>query len=176
MKYRTSEKGSAAHIIVICILVVGLLGALGFIFWQNFIQADQPTETTQTNQVVTEDESEQDEVVQEGSISGPLTYPSESIPDGLVIHAQNIDTNEEFSTNEHLSDSRFPSKGFELTVPEGRYYVYGTLASDPGYKAYYNKVIECGIRVECTDTTNIEVVVRSDEETQGVTVGDWWTR
>lgn len=44
MNKKQSQSGSA-HFIVIFILVIALLGALGFVFWQNFIQ----TKTTNNN-------------------------------------------------------------------------------------------------------------------------------
>lgn len=46
-----SQKGSA-HIVIIIILVVALLGTLGFVFWQNFMQKD--TETKPTTQSSTQ--------------------------------------------------------------------------------------------------------------------------
>lgn len=49
MVNKTSQKGSA-HVIIVVILVVALLGALGFVFWQNFIQKDTETKpVTQSN-------------------------------------------------------------------------------------------------------------------------------
>lgn len=49
-----SQKGSA-HVVIIVILVIALLGALGFVFWQNFIDEDishnaDTSETTKNNQ------------------------------------------------------------------------------------------------------------------------------
>lgn len=38
---KTSSQKGSAHIVIIVILVIALLGALGFVFWQNFI--DKPT-------------------------------------------------------------------------------------------------------------------------------------
>lgn len=57
MKYRRPQEGSA-HVIVIVLLVVALLGALGFVFYQNFIAKKQddttkPAVTTQTDTTAT---------------------------------------------------------------------------------------------------------------------------
>ncbi|MFZ1301166.1 MAG: hypothetical protein WAQ27_01125 [Candidatus Microsaccharimonas sp.] len=171
MKFR-NQSGSA-HVVVIVVLIIAIIGALGFIFWQNFVQKDPVANTTQTTES-TKDES--DEAVKDGTISGSLTYPSEAIPDDFVVYAQNLDTNKEYSTSEQLDGAQYTyGKGFSVKVPAGRYYVYGVLTSDPDKKAYYNQVIVCGIKVECTDTTKVEVTVKADEDTSGVTVGDWWS-
>jgi len=53
IKNSSHQKGSA-HVVIIVILVVALLGALGFVFWQNFMNKDSKEEsvkqtTTQTD-------------------------------------------------------------------------------------------------------------------------------
>jgi len=49
-----NKQQGSAHVIVVVILVVALLGALGFIFWQNFLKKDEvakQSETTKTTDV-----------------------------------------------------------------------------------------------------------------------------
>jgi hypothetical protein len=46
-KDSSSQTGSA-HVIIIVVLVVALIGALGFVFWQNFIQNDVNTSDNET--------------------------------------------------------------------------------------------------------------------------------
>jgi cytoskeletal protein RodZ len=56
MKYRVREQGSVVHIVIISVLVLALLGALGFILWQNIVQkqgTDNTTTTPVTQQVYT---------------------------------------------------------------------------------------------------------------------------
>lgn len=50
---KTPQKGSA-HVAIIVILVVALLGTLGFVFWQNFIHKD----TSPTTQVIHENQTD----------------------------------------------------------------------------------------------------------------------
>jgi hypothetical protein len=53
----TSQKGSA-HIIVTIILVVMLLGVLGFVFWQNFVNKStntQPAPSTETEENISKE-------------------------------------------------------------------------------------------------------------------------
>lgn len=47
MKQLTNERGSV-EAIVMGLLVVALIGALGFIFWQNFLKKDEPQKTVET--------------------------------------------------------------------------------------------------------------------------------
>jgi hypothetical protein len=53
MKHRQSQLGSA-HIIVIGLLVVALLGTLGFVFYQNFVAKKEDNSTKQTTVVQTD--------------------------------------------------------------------------------------------------------------------------
>jgi len=56
MKSRISQQGSVAHMAVVIVLVIALLGALGFIFWQNFLRSQSSeksaSEATSTSQNV----------------------------------------------------------------------------------------------------------------------------
>ena len=177
IKNSSLQKGNA-QIIIIVILVVALLAALGFVLWQNLTQDDKDaSKHTQTTQVASENEQKASDAVEStGIITGSLTYPSGYIPPNIVIHATNIDTGEEYTTTEHLSgDEYLYGTGYRLEVPVGRYNVYGTLADIPDFKAYYNEFVKCGIKVECTDKSNIEVLVEVDKDTPDVMVGDWWS-
>jgi amino acid transporter len=53
MNSLSRQQGSTAHIIIAIVLVVLLLGALGFIFWQNFINNPNPSQTESTTDVET---------------------------------------------------------------------------------------------------------------------------
>lgn len=64
MKRKITQAGSA-HIIIIIVLVVALLGTLGFVFWQNFINKTDSNKSTDTSTVVKEEET---------SIDGLKTY------------------------------------------------------------------------------------------------------
>ncbi|MFZ1301165.1 MAG: hypothetical protein WAQ27_01120 [Candidatus Microsaccharimonas sp.] len=48
MKSRTQQQGSALHIVIIIVLVVALIGTLGFVFWNNFIKQTNTTQDTTT--------------------------------------------------------------------------------------------------------------------------------
>ena len=49
MKSQIKEQGSIAHITIVIVLVVALLSALGFIFWQNFLRSGSSDMSTGKN-------------------------------------------------------------------------------------------------------------------------------
>lgn len=173
-----TQKGSI-HAFLVVGLIVALLGALGFIFWQNFIYKQSITNSESTVATKKNDDkkvnTENTPTVKEGTISGSLTYPSESIPDDLIIYALNLDTQKEYFTKDHIKGSEYQYEvGYRVSVPEGKYHVYGVLSSDPQTKAYYNEFVKCGLTVDCKDYSKLEVKVDAGKETSDVTVGDWY--
>jgi len=56
IKNPQTQQGSA-HVVIIVILVVALIGALGFVFWQNFIKKDEVTQSTQSQTSTQQDVS-----------------------------------------------------------------------------------------------------------------------
>lgn len=46
----SSKQTGSAHIVVIVALVLALIGTLGFVFWQNFMQSAKDSKTVQTHQ------------------------------------------------------------------------------------------------------------------------------
>jgi hypothetical protein len=71
MNSRKTETGSA-HIVIIIILVVALLGTLGFVFWQNFLKPK-----TDTAQTITTSTSTTKTVVAADPYAGWLSYSSD---------------------------------------------------------------------------------------------------
>jgi len=69
MKSTYSERGSA-HLVLIIVLVIAVLGLLGFVFWQNF--ANQPAEQSETNQSVTNESTNEDAPDPAASFDTPL--------------------------------------------------------------------------------------------------------
>jgi type II secretory pathway pseudopilin PulG len=51
----SSKQTGSAHVVIIVILVIALLGTLGFVFWQNFINKDSATQDSTTNTQSAED-------------------------------------------------------------------------------------------------------------------------
>ncbi|RJO59978.1 hypothetical protein C4544_06435 [candidate division WS5 bacterium] len=165
------------------ILVAG--AAFGVWYWQNQEKEKQKKESDkqiqelqkQVSELKSAQESKKEEKKSDkGFIEGSITYPSEQIPADLVVYAENIDTGEVYETSDRITDDRFTIShtGYKIEVPEGSYYMYAKMASDPAKKAYYNKFITCGMSVDCADTTKIVVEVTAGETVENITVGDWW--
>ena len=72
---RSLQNGSA-HAIVIVLLIVALLGALGFVFYQNFIQKPADTTSVQSDKDVQPSEVKSQRVAFESKIYA-LDYPSD---------------------------------------------------------------------------------------------------
>ncbi|HRQ86668.1 MAG TPA: hypothetical protein PLY16_01015, partial [Candidatus Saccharibacteria bacterium] len=139
---RKSKK--VVKISVLVVVIIALLGALGFFVWQHY----KPVENTND-----QSSQQEQEAVENGTITGSLTYPSSNIPDDFVVYAHNIETDTlSGATNDHLTGEQYQyGVGYSLEVEPGRYYVYGELASNPEQKAYYNQFILCGMMASCTD-------------------------
>ena len=92
MKSRTNEQGSALHIVIVIVLVVALLGALGFIFYQNFIQQSSSTNKTVPD-TTQQTEDEQDVEIYKGmrvsAVSGEYSI---KIPNGWAVTRNTDDT------------------------------------------------------------------------------------
>jgi hypothetical protein len=120
---------------------------------------------------------------QTGVIEGLLSYPSEFIPDDMVICAENLATKQIYSTHKHVKAKKYQYKvGYKLTVPPGDYHVYAQLP-DPAtygaeypkdYRAYYSEFVKCGMSIECKDHTPIVVTVKSGETLSGIDPQDWY--
>lgn len=57
MKQHINSQGGSLHVVMTIILVVALLAALGFIFWQNFMQEDAKQPATYLDNIKQQDET-----------------------------------------------------------------------------------------------------------------------
>lgn len=90
MNKKQSQSGSA-HFIVIFILVIALLGALGFVFWQNFIQ----TKTTEnkTSSTSTSSTESSNEVVDNTKYFSIAQWDIKGVYDGQYKLEYQLKTN-----------------------------------------------------------------------------------
>lgn len=108
-----------------------------------------------------------------GFIKGDMTYPSDAIPDDMVVCAENIDTTEVTCTKQRSGWQS--SVSYSLKVSPGRYYVFGVLLKqDKGERAYYTDFIPCGMDVKCKSHQRIMLEVKAGQNLTGIKVGDWW--
>lgn len=179
----TRQRGST-EAIIISILTVALIAALGFVFWQNFLQKDDGSNQNMHNASSSVDaENEQSdtipdneqEISETGSIVGSLTYPSHGIPPTLEVHAINLATSQVYSTKERLQGDHYRYHvGYKLDVPAGEYHVYSTHQETPDQRHYYNRLVDAcnSISAGCDDpTAKIVVTVEPGKETKDIMAG-----
>jgi len=128
-----------------------------------------------------------------GTISGSVSYPSDVIPDGLAVCAENISTKEQVCTGgfnmlEETGDGFIKHErftygiGYQLAVPAGTYLVF---AQVPGFgedfRAYYSEfVLFCMDEfvpddlVNCDDHSPIELEIKNGDVVEHVDPGDWY--
>lgn len=85
MKFRIKEQGGALHLVIIVVLVVAVLGSLGFVLWQNSIQKNDLTTdvvTTETSDSLADPTSEQ---------NLPVSY---AMPNGSKISTERFDNDD----------------------------------------------------------------------------------
>ena len=109
-----------------------------------------------------------------GTIEGSLSYPSEGIPEDLIVCAENTVTEQSFCTSQHLKNSKYTyGVGYKLEVVEGVYLVYAKLPNEEQL-AYYSEFVTCGLSVNCPSHKPIEVTVTGGETTTDVDPADWY--
>ncbi len=118
-----------------------------------------------------------------GTIEGKLMYPSESIPEAMIVCVQ--DMTRTICSNSDTKDFTFDldheNANYSVKLPAGKYVVfaafpYGKAPTNDyeGYEAYYNEFVTCGLSVDCKSRKKIEVTVRSNETVSEITPGDWY--
>jgi hypothetical protein len=118
-----------------------------------------------------------------GFIEGSLGYPSEFIPEDMVICAEDVATKKQYCTNKHLKGKKYQhGVGYRLEVPPGYYVVYAYLpaperygASYPKtYRAYYSEYVRCGLQEHCKSHKPVEFRVDADKTVSRVDPQDWY--
>lgn len=142
-------------------------------------------ESSDENSTTEPDTSDTSSQTTLGTITGQVTYPSEFIPEGMTICAENVTTGEAICTTEIVVDSldteydyqgsTAPYYSYTLEIPPGNYYVYAYDADgDEDYKAYYSEFVTCGLSVECESHDIIMVTVEAGDEQTEIDPGDWY--
>ncbi len=101
-----------------------------------------------------------------GSISGTLSYPSEFIP-AQVIVAFKQDDSEYYMITTSQGQGTYQ---IDNILP-GTYHV---IAYVNDMSAGYSQAVPCGLRVECDDHSLIDVVVLSGNLTTNIDPSDWF--
>ena len=107
-----------------------------------------------------------------GSIRGELGFPSEYIPPLRVV-AFDV-----YSEDYYYVDTLLNQDTYEITdLPAGTYHVLAYVRDEgPGIGAGYSKAVPCGLTVECSDHSLIDVLVYSGEVTEGIDPIDYYAQ
>lgn len=180
--------------VIIPIIVLVLSFIFGFFayqyFWLPRKVINEVVDVTPTEEMTQEEETiqeEDEEILQEkkvvekltGFIEGSLGYPSEFIPEDMVICAENLDTKKLYCTENHIQDNKYThGLGYNIEVPAGDYFVYAYLKETPAYsenyKAYYSEFVTCGSSVECKSHAPIKVTVDANTTKSNIDPQDWY--
>ena len=104
-----------------------------------------------------------------GRIEGLLHYPSEGIPP-LVVYARNVTTSETLQVATGENQQTFIIED----VPAGVYHVFAWVADGNGLGGAYTQAVPCGLSVDCTDHSLIQVPVAAGQTATGIDIGDWY--
>lgn len=122
-----------------------------------------------------------DVVVGNGTIAGELTHPASIVPAETKVFAEDTETGKTYEATITFADVEkgITKTTYNITVPAGKYYVYGSLAgfndqNGSPWKAYYNQFVVCGMAASCKDTTKVIVTVDASKTVGNITVGDWY--
>ena len=103
-----------------------------------------------------------------GTISGTLSYPSEGIP-ALRVVAYNL-----FDQTFKFVDTQPNQSAYEITnLAPGKYHVVAYAISN-GLAGGYTPAVACGLSVNCTDHSLLEVIVLAGEDTANIAPIDWY--
>ncbi|MEW5872551.1 MAG: carboxypeptidase-like regulatory domain-containing protein [Chloroflexota bacterium] len=103
-----------------------------------------------------------------GTISGSLSFPSEAIP-SLRVVAFNSDTGQYYYVETNQNQTTYTITG----LPAGVYHVIAYVeggATGGGY----SQAVPCGLSVNCSDHSLIDVTVTPGQDTPGVDPKDWY--
>lgn len=112
--------------------------------------------------------------VEQGYISGSVSYPSEYIPEDMEVCAESLDSSNEYCEIIEEGDDYTYGWGYSVSVPYGDYYVYSQIPGDD-YKSYYSEFVTCGLSVDCPSHDPIEISVDiENSEWTGIDPIDWY--
>lgn len=104
-----------------------------------------------------------------GKITGNLGFPSEGIPELTVYAFDTLNQKKYFTVETQVNQGTFTI----INVDPGSYYIVA-YPKNNDFAGSYTKAVPCGLSVECTDHSMIDVIVNPGETVSGVEVRDWY--
>lgn len=109
-----------------------------------------------------------------GYLEGSLSFPSEGIPDDLMVCADNIEMAETFCTYSRIKDQKYMyGVGYKLPLKAGTYNVY---ANYHGMTGLYSNYVLCGMSSNCSDHSSVNVDVDSGKTVKDIDPADWYSQ
>ncbi len=104
-------------------------------------------------------------------ISGKLGYPADHIPP-LTVVAFNLKSGEHFKVDTALNQMDFRFEG----LPAGLYHLvaYPQEGIPAGFAGGYTRAVACGLSVDCTDHTLVDVPLAAGQQVEGIQITDWY--
>jgi hypothetical protein len=110
-----------------------------------------------------------------GTIEGSLSYPSERLPENMLVCAESVEMKQTTCTDVKMKDNKYTyGVGYKLDVPVGKYFVYAKLPENDDNYAYYSEFVTCGLLASCTSHKPIEIEVKANQTTSKVDPQDWY--
>jgi len=105
-----------------------------------------------------------------GKVSGRLSYPSEMIPELLVVAFNSQDDSEFYYFKTDLNQTNY-----EIELPEGTYYLVSYVLDEEGsYGGGYTNAVSCGLSVECENHDLVEIDVEKTSVLTNIDLTDWY--
>jgi len=120
-----------------------------------------------------------------GTLVGSVSYPSEALPEGLVVCAEHAETLATRCTRPYQGrpggDFTYGSQftygnGYNLDILPGEYYVFAQTPLLRETRAYYSALSLCESQAQepCLDHTPLQVIVQAGKTTNQVSPTDWY--
>ena len=120
-----------------------------------------------------------------GTLTGSVSYPSEALPEGLIVCAEQVETLATRCTRPYQGqpggDFRRGAQftygiGYTLGILPGEYYVFAQVPLLPETRAYYSALSLCAVEAQilCSDHTPLKVTVQPGKITDQASPTDWY--
>ena len=167
-----SQQSGFAHAFLIIGLVIALIGALGFIFWQQFVNDDSKKDVESSkNDTSAKQKVEKTEIEapKTGTISGRAIYPSEVFPEDFKVCAE-----KESDRRYVTCDTGIVAGVYEIPLSPGNYYV---VARSGNLEGYYDGYMKSGMTNNICDPSNhtpLVVSVVAGVDLKNIDAGDFY--
>jgi len=186
-KLQDNQSGFGAVGVMLVIIVLALVGVVGWMVYKNHPKAvsrstttlsktSSPTLVTKTDSTTT--------VKPTGSITGDMSYPADGLPDHFKLCAALV--SDQTATPQCFDKPLVGGSdilAYKVDVAPGDYYVYEQLATakgsyTPAYLAYYDQYsTTCSGTTECqfiTQPRPLQVTVTANQTSSGISNFDWY--